>query len=162
MVTTTAPERQLLEEMLDAQRRAVAALLDDVDETEARERLVPSLTTVLGLVRHATFVELVWFHARVDSVARRDLGLPDTVDESFLLGDDDTVDSVRAAYLAACERSRAIAVEHELDEEWDWHRARVSLRFIYAHMIAELARHAGHGDILVEQLRARRPQRSRG
>jgi hypothetical protein len=32
----------------------------------------------------------------------------------------------------------------------------VSLRFVYVHMIAELARHAGHGDILVEQIRARR------
>jgi hypothetical protein len=31
----------------------------------------------------------------------------------------------------------------------------VSLRFIYAHMIDELARHAGHGDILVEQLAAK-------
>jgi hypothetical protein len=32
----------------------------------------------------------------------------------------------------------------------------VSLRFVYVHMIAELARHAGHGDILVEQITARR------
>jgi hypothetical protein len=32
----------------------------------------------------------------------------------------------------------------------------VTLRFVYAHLIAELARHAGHGDILVEQIRADR------
>jgi hypothetical protein len=30
----------------------------------------------------------------------------------------------------------------------------VSLRDVFGHMIAELARHAGHGDILREQLAA--------
>ncbi|CDO10923.1 DUF664 domain-containing protein [Mycolicibacterium cosmeticum] len=32
----------------------------------------------------------------------------------------------------------------------------VSLRFIYLVMIAEVARHAGHADILAEQIRAHR------
>lgn len=50
-------EREILEQQVDNQREAIAGLLDQVDEVEARERLVPSLTTVLGLVTHATFVE---------------------------------------------------------------------------------------------------------
>lgn len=50
-------EREILEQQVDNQREAIARLLDQVDEVEARERLVPSLTTVLGLVTHATFVE---------------------------------------------------------------------------------------------------------
>ncbi|MDN4160079.1 DinB family protein [Nocardioides abyssi] len=151
-----AGERALLEAMVDRQRAAVAGLLDDLTDAEARERLVPSLTTVLGLVKHATFVERVWFHSRVAGVPRRELGLPDTVDESFVLTTDDTVASVRAAHAEACDRSRAIAAEHDLDETYPWHHGPVSLRYIHAHMVAELARHAGHGDILVEQLRARR------
>ncbi|NHC24141.1 DinB family protein [Nocardioides sp. IC4_145] len=142
--------------MVDRQRAAVAGLLDDLTEEEARVRLVPSLTTVLGLVKHATFVEQVWFHSRVAGVPRAELGIPDTVDESFVLTDDDTVASVRAGYADACDRSRTIAAEHELDEEYPWHQGPVSLRFVLAHLVAELARHAGHGDILVEQLRARR------
>jgi hypothetical protein len=31
-------------------------------------------------------------------------------------------------------------------------RGPLTLRWIYAHMIEELARHAGHGDILKEQI----------
>ena len=146
----------MLEWMLDAQRQEVSQLLSEVDDTAARTRLVPSLTTPLGLVKHATFVEKVWFHARVAGVPRAEIGLPDTVDESFVLEPGDTVDSVREAFLDACEHSRKVAAAHQLDEQFPWHDGPVSLRFIYAHMIAELARHAGHGDILVEQLTARR------
>jgi hypothetical protein len=144
----------MLERMLDVQREEVAGLLSEVDDTAARKRLVPSLTTPLGLVKHATFVEKVWFHSRVAGVPRADLGLPDTVDESFVLEPEDTVASVRAGFLAACEHSRVVAATHDLDEQFPWHHGPVSLRFIYGHMIAELARHAGHGDILVEQLKA--------
>ncbi len=61
----TADERSVLEGLLDMQRAEIALLLDEVDDTEARTRLVPSATTVLGLVKHAVFVERVWFHARV-------------------------------------------------------------------------------------------------
>ena len=151
-----ADERALLEGMVDNQRDEINAILEDLDDEEARRRLVPSLTTPLALVKHATFVEKVWFHARVAGVPRKEIGLPDTVDESFMLDPEDTVESVRAAHRAACDRSREIAGRHELDDEFDWHGNPVSLRFIYAHMIQELARHAGHGDILVEQIRAGR------
>lgn len=155
MSTTVAHERAMLEWMLDRQREEIAGLLADLDDTSARARLVPSLTTPMGLVKHATFVEQVWFHSRVAGVRRSELGLPETVDESFVVDDHDTVDSVRQVFLAACEHSREIAVAHpDLDEKFPWHEGEVSLRFVYVHMIAELARHAGHGDILVEQLRA--------
>jgi len=149
-------ERELLEGMLDNQRGEIAGMLDELSDAEARERLVPSLTTPLGLVKHATFVERVWFHSRVAGRSRAEVGIPDTPEESFVLEDGDTVASVREAYVAACDRSREIAATHDLDEEFPWHHGPVSLRFIYAHMIQELARHAGHGDILVEQLAARR------
>lgn len=151
--TFVAGERAMLERMLDVQRDELARLLSEVDDTAARTRLVPSLTTPLGLVKHATFVERVWFHSRVAGVPRAELGLPDTIDESFLLEPEDTVDSVLGAFLAACEHSREVATAHDLDEQFPWHQGPVSLRFVYVHMIAELARHAGHGDILVEQLK---------
>ncbi len=80
-----AGERAMLENMLDVQRGELRRLLCEVDDTQARARLVPSLTTLLGLVKHATFVEQVWFHSRVAGVPRADLGLPDTVDETFTL-----------------------------------------------------------------------------
>jgi hypothetical protein len=151
-----ADERALLEEMVDIQRAEITGILDDLDDEEARQKLVPSLTTPLGLVKHAIFVEKVWFHSRVANVPRKEIGLPDTVDESFVLDAEDTVESVRAAHLAACERSREVAAAHELDEQFDWRGNPVTLRFVYVHMVQELARHAGHGDILVEQIQAAR------
>ncbi len=144
----------MLESMLDVQRSEVARLLSGVDDSQARARLVPSLTTLLGLVKHATFVEQVWFHCRVAGVPRADLGLPDTVEESFTLAQGDTLDTVGGAFSVVCERSRQVAREHDLNAAFPWHEGAVSLRFVYMHMIAELARHAGHGDVLVEQLDA--------
>jgi len=145
-----------MEYQLEAQRTDLAALLDGLTEEEARARLVPSLTTPLGLVTHATFVEQVWFHHRVAGVSREQVGIPETVDESFTPSPEDTVAEVRRRFLDACDRSREIAAENGLDEVFDWRGSPVSLRFLYAHLLTELARHVGHGEILVEQLRARR------
>lgn len=152
----TGDERTVMEHQLEAQRTDLAALLDGLTEEEARARLVPSLTTPLGLVTHATFVEQVWFHHRMAGVSREQVGIPETVDESFTLAPEDKVVEVRRRYLDACDRSREIAAEHGLDEVFDWRGTPVSLRFLYAHLLTELARHVGHGEILVEQLRARR------
>ncbi|WP_028660085.1 DinB family protein [Nocardioides insulae] len=160
MEALTASERDSLEAMVDAQRSAIDALLDDITEDEARARLVPSLTTVLGLVKHATFVERVWFDHRLGGRTRKELDLPETVDESFVLEPTDTRESVLATYRAACERSRALVAGRDLDELLDWRGTPVSLRWTLLHMIRELARHAGHGDILVEQLHERRSHRS--
>ena len=154
MTSPPADERDVLDHRLDVQRAEVAALLDDLDEDAARARLVPSATTLLGLVKHATFVEGVWFHSRVAGVDRSELGLPETVEESFVLAPDDTVATVRTTHLEACERSRRLATTRSLDEVFPWHGVSVSLRLVYGHLIAELARHAGHGDILREQLAA--------
>jgi hypothetical protein len=149
-----APERSTLEQMLDVQRGDIAAILDGVSDEQARRRLVPSLTTLLALVQHAAFVERVWFHHRVAGVPREELGLPDTIDESFRTTPGTTIKAVVADYRLACEHSRRVAAGHDLDEEFPWRNGPVSLRFIYVHMIQELARHAGHADILREQVLA--------
>lgn len=151
----TADDRPALELMLDVQRSELLGLLDGLSEEQVRRRLVPSLTTLLGLVKHGVFVEKVWFHHRVASVPRHELALPDEIDDSFRLTDEDTIGSVRAAFEDACARSREIASDHpDLAEEFGWRVGPVSLRFVYAHMAQEYARHAGHGDILREQILA--------
>lgn len=74
-------------------------------------------------------------------------------DPSFHVTDEETLADVLAEYAAARARSNEIAARHKLDDTAD-HRlvGAVSLRFIYLGMIAELARHAGHADILAEQI----------
>jgi hypothetical protein len=150
-----APEREALERMVDLQRAEVAGVLEGLDEDQARRRLVPSLTTPLGLVKHLTFVERVWFQLRFSARTRAELGLPETVAESFLLDPDETIASVLASHATACEESRRIAAGLSLDATVEHPRmGTLDLRWIYLHLVREIARHLGHGDILREQLLA--------
>ena len=59
--TSCTPFDEQILIFLDEQREAIDACLDDITEEQARRKLVHSETTLLGLVRHATFVERVWF-----------------------------------------------------------------------------------------------------
>ena len=148
-------EREQIEAFVADNRRELVEVLDGLTEEQARRRLVPSKTSVLSLVKHCTFVERVWFEVAFEGRTREELGLPAEVDDSFDLADDDTVESVRAGYLAAVATAEEIAARYSLDDvALHNRRSPMSLRWIYLHLIRELARHAGHGDILREQILA--------
>ena len=151
----TGSEREQIESFLHDNRVEIVGLLAGLTEEQARRRLVPSLTTLLGLVKHAVFVERVWFDVALAGRTRADIGLPKAVDESFVLTDEDTVESVVTQYRQAWADADAIAASFSLDDlAMHNRRGPLSLRWIYLHMIEELARHAGHGDILREQILA--------
>lgn len=154
----TGDERGQLDAFLEEYRRRAGDSLDGLTEEQARRRLVPSRTTLLGLVKHLTFVERVWFGEAVTGTPRVELGLPESVDDSFLLTDADTVESVRSAHRAACAASRQVAAGMELDDVVAGHRlGPMTLRWIYLQCLREFAQHAGHADILAEQIRAADP-----
>ena len=100
------PLHAQFEEFLDEYRAAINACLDGLSEEQARRSLVASKTTLLGLVKHATFVEQVWFDQAVTCRTRADLGIPETADDSFDLDDGDTITSVQEAHRKACASSR--------------------------------------------------------
>lgn len=151
-----ADERTMLDAFLDHHRGDAAGLLDGISEQQARERLVPSDTTLLGLIKHLTFVEKVWFNEAITGVYRTELGLPADAADSFLLLPGDSVESVRAGYLDACAASREAVATLSLDDvvSGNW-RGEMSMRWIIVHCIRETAQHVGHGEILREQLLAR-------
>lgn len=154
-----AGERATLETFLDLQRDAVRAIVRSVSDADARRRLVPSATTLAGLLKHLTRVEASWFQRRLAQVPAEELAplrwLADGPDGDFVVGPDETVASLLAGYDAQCAVSRAIAARHHLDDVVPHPSlGEVSLRWIYVHMIEETARHAGHADILREQLDA--------
>jgi hypothetical protein len=156
-VPADQPLRTQLEGFVDHHRQALHDCLDGLTEEEVRRQLVPSATTLLGLVRHATFVERVWFDEAFTGRSRAEIGIPETVEESFVLAEDDTVASVQARYAGACAASRAAAAAYDVDDEVTGNRrGPLPLRWIYLHLLRELAQHCGHADILREQVLAQR------
>jgi hypothetical protein len=146
-------DREQLLAFVDAQRAEVLALLDGLSEEQARARLVPSATTVLGIVKHCTFVEQVWFPVSLAGRSRAELGVPEDAEETWALEDGDTIASVAAAHRAACEDSRSLVAAYDLDAVVAHNRrSPLTLRWVLLHLVRELARHAGHGDVLREQL----------
>ena len=147
------PPRPQLDVFLDEHRRELGNCLSGMTEEQARRSLLPSRTTLLGLVKHVTFVECVWFGEAVTGGARSDLGIASTPDESFLLDPEDSIDGVLSAYATACEASRLAVASLSLDELLLGNRrGPVPLRWVYLHMLRELAQHCGQADILREQI----------
>ena len=147
------PARAQFEAFLDEHRSQLNRCLDGLTEEQARQSLVPSRTTLLGLVKHATFVEKVWFDEAVTCRSRAEIGIPATSEESFILHDDDTIASVRQAHREACESSRLATSSLGLDDRvYGCWRGPLPLRWVYLHVLRELAQHCGHADILREQI----------
>lgn len=151
---STSVERAVIENMLDRNREALIETARGLSEADARRRLVPSLTTPISLIKHAAAAERIWFQrfwAGLDEIdcdgySKRDKG-------TFTVADDEPLAEVIAEFERASERSRVIAARFALDETKDNPReGTVSMRWTLLAMIAEFARHAGHGDILREQI----------
>jgi len=141
-------EKETLLEFLDYLRESVILKVEDLGEASARTSTVPSGTSLLGLVKHLTVVELTWFQL---ALAGLDLPIPAEGIEST-----DTVSSVLDAYRAAVAASNA-TVDACTDLDQLCARALttpepLSLRWLLVHMVEETARHAGHADILREQI----------
>lgn len=153
---TNGTERQLIENVLDENRRALIETVRGLSDTDARRRLVASLTTPISLIKHAAGAERIWFQrfwagldeSECDGYSRRDEG-------TFTVTDDESLADVIAEFERASQRSREITSRFELDDTKENPRQGVvSMRWTLLLMIQEFARHAGHGDILREQIDA--------
>jgi uncharacterized damage-inducible protein DinB len=143
-------ERDVLLYYLDKVRDAVVRTSAGLTDDQLRSPGVPSGTSLLGLIRHLTGVEEHWFQ-------RVFLDEDPGTDDSMEVPAGTTRDDVVAAYRRACARSDEIVracpdlstmakIANPGEDQTD------SLRRIVAHMIEETARHAGHADILREQI----------
>lgn len=151
----TTELRERMEELLDEYRAALHDSLDGLTEEEARLRLVPSKTTLLGLLKHVTYVEGVWFDQAISGRSTSDLGIPSTPDRSFALQKADTIESIQAAHTDRCDVSRRSTAGLALDLVVDGRGAR-PVWALYLQVTRELAHHTGHADVLREQILARR------
>ena len=111
----TSDLRSRIDELLDEYRTSLHDCLDGLTEGEARLRLVPSKTTLLGLVKHVTYVEGVWFDQAIGGRSYAEIGIASTPDRSFTLHDSDTIATIQEAHRRRCEASRRTMVELQLD-----------------------------------------------
>jgi uncharacterized damage-inducible protein DinB len=150
---SAAPERESLESFLEYQRSTVALKASGLSDSDGARRLLPSLTTVTGLVRHLTDVERYWFRAVLDGESDVPFRYSDTdPDGDFRITAAASLQSELAEYAIAVEESRRVALKYPLDELAHDSRGQVTLRWVLIHLIEETARHLGHIDILRELL----------
>jgi uncharacterized damage-inducible protein DinB len=149
---TAGPERPILEAILDWHRATLLWKCSGLTGEQLVARSIPSSElTLLGLIRHLTKVERVWFRTRF---AGEPIGNP--FGENWN-GDFEEIDPARAAadYARLTEEFKlvdAAIANASLDDTFDHNGEPMSLRMLYLHLIEEYARHNGHADILREAI----------
>lgn len=144
-------ERTSLQTALQRHRDAVVWKLDGVSDADARRPMVPSGTSLLGLVKHLASVEYGWF---CTTFGRETEPLPDIdadpeADMRATAGE--SAADILAFYQRACTAADAVIAGVELEGTGtSWDGKTVSMRWVLLHMVEETARHAGHADIVRE------------
>jgi len=154
-MTVTDAKTDLRSDLQEA-REALLWKLDGLSEYDIRRPLVPSGTSLLGLVKHMTDVELGYFG---DTFGRRSADQSDW-DEADPNSDmfakpDESREFITGRYRRAWAHADATIDELPLDAIgrvpwWAPDRNEVTLHQILSHVATETARHAGHADIIRE------------
>ena len=149
-----------LDEQLTAIRAAAIGLTDE----QVRMRPCRSTLSVGGLIKHATYVmrgAMARLSGERDGSTAFDEGAYAAYESSFALGDDETgataltdFDAVRVAYLAALAAVDPDSPTVEPPAPWFgiFDPRPANARYYLVHQIEEMARHAGHADIIREQV----------
>jgi uncharacterized damage-inducible protein DinB len=146
-----APEAALLRGLLDWHRATLLYKCAGLTgEQLATAPIAASNLSLLGLIRHLSKVERIWFRERFAGEAvPRLYSTPQRPDADYEDVDSDQAEAAYATLLAEQETARAVTAGVPLDDSvTDTDGDEISLRFIYVHMIGEYARHNGHADFV--------------
>ena len=150
-VPFTGGEKESLQVALDRHRDAVLWKLEGVSDEDLRRPMVPSGTSLLGLVKHLAAVEYGWF---CGTFGRETEPLPfddDDPDADLRVEPEETTADLLAFYGRARAAADRAIDEVGLEETgMAWFGEPVTMRWVLIHMVEETARHAGHVDILRE------------
>ncbi|XVS65511.1 DinB family protein [Actinosynnema sp. CA-299493] len=139
-------------------REAMLRKLDGLSEYDVRRPLTSTGTNLLGLVKHLTLSEARYFgevfgRPFPEPVARWDD--PERRGADMWATEHETREEITGRYRRACAHSdatiTALAVDSSGHVPW-WPRPDVMLFNVLVHVLTETNRHAGHADILREQL----------
>ena len=146
---SSAPNAELeaLLATLRSLRSSVLGKLAGLSEEDARRSTVPSGTNLAGLIQHLTFVESLWIE---QNVAGRK---PSHGKRSMQVDHSVSLPMLRADYRAAGETTDAILRDIGDPHAPLTHKGVThDLRWAVFAVINETARHAGHADIIREQI----------
>jgi Protein of unknown function (DUF664) len=152
-------EARVLGHFLDAQRAAVLAIVDGLDDQGLRTPVLPSGWTPLGLIVHLGHAERHWFQ-QVATGSAPALPWPAEAsdDEDAAFASAHPTAQVFAFYRDQCRQSNAVLASRPLSSppagkhNGEMEDDITDLRWIVLHMIEETARHAGHLDAARELL----------
>jgi uncharacterized damage-inducible protein DinB len=162
-MSETRDTRSALQHYLQSSREALLWKVADLDERTLRLPRTPTGTNLIGIVKHMANVEIGYFG---DTFGRRWPTPDEQVTEALFEADPqadwyatatETCDGIVDLYRRVWTFADATIEELPLDSvgrvPW-WHpdRNRVTLERVIIHVLTELARHAGHADILREQV----------
>jgi uncharacterized damage-inducible protein DinB len=159
-VRPVADEREGLLAYLDQQRQAIAVAAHGLTDEQARRQPTAGRLSIGGLVKHVAAVERSW----MDTVLQRSRPTAEAeagYEDGFELRDDETLAGALADLEAAGRETEAIVAGiADLgqavpvpDEPWFPRDVEAwSVRWVLLHLIEEVARHAGHADIVRESI----------
>lgn len=159
-------ENETITGYIDAQLAALRNAAHGLTDEQARETPCRSTLSIGGLIKHATFVISGHVPALAPPVEARPspeqwAQMAATFEDSFALREDESLEGA----LRAFDTTRKALIEHleTLDPGDDvmappapWYGREDSVpakaRWELTHLIEELARHAGHADIIREEI----------
>jgi len=154
-------ESEAIVGFLDQQLTAIRTAAHGLTEDQARETPCRSALSIGGLVKHVTHIMGSRERQRTNPGAMPDRAGFAEFMGSFTLGEGETLagaleafDTARAAYIADVRGTEPGAAMTAPPAPWDGVFAPTPSvqRFALLHHIEEFARHAGHADIIREQL----------
>jgi uncharacterized damage-inducible protein DinB len=153
-------EREALVAYLVQQRDGLKYAAYGLTEQQARARPTVSALSVAGLIKHAATTEKSWIQTMTGNV---DYANERVYLDSFTLTEEETLESVIADLDQVAAATEAAVTA--LDGDDLGHKVRLpaapwypedpegfSARWILLHVLEELARHAGHADIIREHI----------
>ena len=146
-----ADERELLTGYLDWYRSVVEGKVADLSLQDASRIMTPTGLSPLGIVKHLSDVEQSWFRERFAGEEIDTAWSDDDPLAAFRIEPGETVASTVAFYRESTDHSWRD--EASVGESPFY--GHVSLRWILVHMLEETARHAGHLDLMREQIDGR-------
>ena len=162
-----ATEREAISTYLRQQHDGIRFAAYGLTDQQAHQVSSRSAINIANLVKHVTHTERTWMErARAGEVRATDAR--PTAQQAFEYGDDwnadgETIEDLMAAFDEVARDTEAAALDESLDldqpvpvpRDAPWFPQDVeawSVRWVYFHLIEELARHAGHADIVREHV----------